>query len=94
MKLDTTTHEIPPPKSRHGVHDVEDDELHPLTRARSVDSVPPPLPGRRDVIALSEVTLVVRDEELRPLTHAQWLEAKKKRSARRPRKAQPQRLAG
>jgi hypothetical protein len=95
MKVEETTREIPPPKPKRQVLTVEDDELHPLTRAYPVGAEePPPLPGRAPGAMRVEATFTVRDEELQPITRAQWLQKKPQRSGRRARKAPPVKLAG
>jgi hypothetical protein len=79
-------------KTKHVV--VDDDELHPLTRTYRISSdQPPPLPGRSfSVVALAEATFIVRDDELCPLTRAEWVETPT-RAARRARQPKPVRLA-
>jgi hypothetical protein len=52
---------------------VEDDELHPLTRACGVGrATPPPLPRARALDVTPEEPLVVVDEDLHLMTAAQW----------------------
>jgi hypothetical protein len=53
---------------------VEDHELHPLTPACGMGrAMPPPLPTRAAVERTAEEPLVVGEEDLHPLTAAQWV---------------------
>jgi hypothetical protein len=76
MKHELSTHASPPPLLH--AFTVEDDELHPVTRAHGIcPGAPPPLPLRAAAVdGSADELLTVLEEELHPITIAQWIQVR------------------
>jgi hypothetical protein len=73
MKQELTTQPSPPPLLH--VITVEDEELHPVTRAYGVGrGAPPPLPVHAASVEVqADDLLTVLEDELHPISFAQWV---------------------